>query len=91
MNNTPQLLPIRWGDTDLDKIANTFEKNGIVVLKDILDQTCISSADRVADRLPSQLDQCPWAAGEEYCRKFDIWTKVFSNLESMSGAIRELL
>ena len=83
MNHTPQLLPIRWEDTDLDKIADTFEKNGIVVLKDIFSQPWISSADRVADQLLSQLDQCPWAAGEEYCRRFDIWTKVFSNLESM--------
>ena len=80
--STPQLLPMVWENTDLDSIVDTFERDGIVVLKDMLPEHWVSAADLVADRLLIQLDGRPWAAGEEYCRRFDIWTKVFGNLES---------
>ena len=82
MNNTPQLLPMVWANTDLDTIVGTFEQDGIVVLKDMLFGDQVTAADRVANRLLTQLDERPWAAGEEYCQRFDIWTKIFGNLES---------
>ena len=82
MSNTPQLLPMVWGNTDLDSIVDTFERDGIVVLQDMLPEHWVSAADCVADRLLTRLDERPWAAGEEYCQRFDIWTKIFGNLES---------
>jgi ectoine hydroxylase-related dioxygenase (phytanoyl-CoA dioxygenase family) len=82
MSNTPQLLPLVWENTDLDSIVDIFERDGIVVLKGMFPEHWVSAADRVADRLLTQLDERPWAAGEEYCQRFDIWTKIFGNLES---------
>ena len=56
MSNTPQLLSIKRENTDLDSIAATFEKDGIVVLNDFLAEHWISSADQIANRLLIQLD-----------------------------------
>ena len=64
MSNTPQLLPLVWENTDLDSIVDTFERDGIVVLKGMFPQHWVSAADHVADRLLTQLDERPWAAGE---------------------------
>ena len=47
--STPQLLPMVWENTDLDSIVDTFERDGIVVLKDMLPEHWVSAADLVAD------------------------------------------
>ena len=73
MSNTPQWLPLVWENTDLDSIVDIFERDGIVVLKGMFPEHWVSTADRVADRLLTQLDERPWAAGEEYCQRFDIY------------------
>ena len=82
MSNTPQMLPLVWENTDLDSMVDIFEGDGIVVLTGMVPEHWVSAADHVADRLLTQLDERPWAAGEEYCQRFDIWTKTFENLES---------
>jgi hypothetical protein len=78
---TTSLTPLVWQETDLDEIAAVFERDGVVAVQGMLPGAAIDRADSVAERLLEGVDERPWAAGEEYCKRFDIWTKVFGGLE----------
>lgn len=71
-----------WQETDLDQMAAAFEQDGFVAVQGLLPDAVIDAADGIADDLLGQLDARPWAAGEDYCTRFDIWTKVFSGIEA---------
>ncbi|NKB68140.1 MAG: hypothetical protein GKR89_13845 [Candidatus Latescibacteria bacterium] len=81
----PQTLPswptLPWAETSIDRIAADFTHYGLVAIQGLLPAAAVQQADQFADELLTQLDERPWAAGQDYCRRFDIWTKVFSGLE----------
>jgi hypothetical protein len=81
-----RLTPLVWEPDRLDAIVETFERDGVVAVEGLLPKADIAAADGVADAFLGQLDGKPWAAGEDYCRRFDIWTKVFSQIDEPAVA-----
>lgn len=75
------MRPLQWSEVDTSTVAETFRRDGIVAVEGLLPDSAITSADAVAERFLTELDDKPWAAGGDYCERFDIWTKVFSQID----------
>lgn len=72
---------LNWPGTDVQEVAAAFERDGVIAVRNLLPEEAVLQADGVADDLLATVNDQPWAAGEAYCERFDIWTKVFGGIE----------
>ena len=79
--STPTYDPIHWSTTTVGALEIQFQRDGFIAVSGLLPEATIRAADCYASELLAQLDERPWAAGETYCQRFDIWTKVFSGID----------